>query len=107
MDNTVCVWDVKPLAFSPNRHEKVFHGAPHGYEKNLLRPCWSPEGNYIACGSGDRSVVVWEFATGNIVYKLPGHKGCVNDVDWAESMILSASNDKTLFVGELNLSELL
>ncbi|KAG1433629.1 hypothetical protein G6F57_022013 [Rhizopus arrhizus] len=37
MDNTVRIWDIKP--FAPNdRCLKVFEGAPHGFEKNLIRP---------------------------------------------------------------------
>ncbi|KAI8897382.1 WD40-repeat-containing domain protein [Globomyces pollinis-pini] len=102
MDNTVRIWDIKPFFVGNTRLEKIFEGAPHGYEKNLLRPCWSPDSDFIAAGSGDRSVVVWNSRSGKIVYKLPGHKGCVNEVDWSESMIVSCSNDKTLFVGELN-----
>ena len=116
MDNTgkrecwrlikVCIWDIRPFSIGNSRLEKVFEGAPHGFEKNLLRPCWSPDGYFIACGSGDRSVVIWDISSGKMVYKLPGHKCCVNDVDWSGAMIASASNDHTLFVGELDLAEL-
>ena len=114
MDNTgkaaililVCVWDIRPFSINETRFEKSYLGAPHGFEKNLIRPCWSPDGDYIACGGGDRSVAIWETGTGKMVYKLPGHKGCVNEVDWADSMILSGSNDQTLFLGELDLSQL-
>ncbi|KAI8381094.1 WD40-repeat-containing domain protein [Radiomyces spectabilis] len=102
MDNTVCIWDVKPFA-PADRRVKVFEGAPHGFEKNLIKPCWSTDGNQIACGSADRSVVIWEVSSGKILYKLPGHKGCVNDVDWhpKEPIILSCSTDKTMFMGEV------
>jgi Prp8 binding protein len=104
MDNTCKIWDIRP--FTEQRLVKVLHGAPHGFEKNLLRPCWSPEDDFVAVGSGDRSVVVWDVDTGDVVYKLPGHQGCVNEVDWAKNVIVSCSNDRTLFVGELNTSEL-
>ncbi|KAJ1330168.1 hypothetical protein BSLG_009592 [Batrachochytrium salamandrivorans] len=79
---TVRIWDVKPFTLTPSRLWKTFEGAPHGFEKNLIRPCWSPDSQFIAVGSGDRSVVVWDVASSDIVYKLPGHKGCINDVDW-------------------------
>ncbi|KAI8929012.1 WD40-repeat-containing domain protein [Entophlyctis helioformis] len=105
MDNTVRIWDVKPFTITPSRFLKTFEGAPHGFEKNLIRACWSPDSQFVAAGSGDRSVVVWDVATQKIVYKLPGHKGCVNDVDWASTLLASASNDKTVFLGELNTSE--
>ncbi|EGF82397.1 hypothetical protein BATDEDRAFT_86201 [Batrachochytrium dendrobatidis JAM81] len=105
LDNTVRIWDVKPFTLTPSRLSKTFEGAPHGFEKNLIRPCWSPDSQFIAAGSGDRSVVVWDVGSSDIVYKLPGHKGCVNDVDWTGSIIVSGSNDKTAFMGELNTSE--
>ncbi|KAJ2961217.1 hypothetical protein NQZ79_g3531 [Umbelopsis isabellina] len=102
MDNTTRMWDVKPFA-PADRCVKTFEGAPHGYEKNLIRPCWSPDGNQIASGSSDRSVVIWEVSSRKILYKLPGHKGCVNDVDWhpKEPIIVSASTDKSLYLGEV------
>ncbi|KAI8806650.1 WD40-repeat-containing domain protein [Cladochytrium replicatum] len=108
MDNTVRIWDVKPFAASGTRMLKSFEGATQGFEHNLIRPCWSNDGEYVACGSGDRSVVVWEVTARRIVYKLPGHKGCVNDVDWhpSEPILMSCSSDKTLFLGELEVTEL-
>ena len=105
MDNTLKSWDVKPFAVQGSRIQKTFTGAPHGYEKNLIRPCWSPDSDFVSVGCGDRSVLIWNFATEKIAYKLPGHKGCVNQVDWADSMIVSASSDRTLFIGELNVNE--
>ncbi|TPX31065.1 hypothetical protein SmJEL517_g05496 [Synchytrium microbalum] len=103
MDNTVRIWDVKPFAVEASRMLKVFEGSPHGFEKNLLKPCWSPDGDYVAAGGGDRTVTVWEVATRKILYKLPGHKGCVNEVAWhrTQPIILSASSDKTMFLGEI------
>ena len=36
----------------------------------------------VAAGSADRFVYVWDTATRRILYKLPGHLGSVNDVDF-------------------------
>src|SRR5205814_7987901 len=67
--------------FAPNdRHIKTYDGAPAGMESNLLKASWDPKGERIAAGSGDRTVVVWDAGTGKLLYKLPGHKGSVNDV---------------------------
>ncbi|KAF9431622.1 hypothetical protein BGZ76_011920 [Entomortierella beljakovae] len=82
MDNTVRIWDVKPFSASGNRLLKTFEGAPHGFEKNLIRPAWSHNGSMIGVGAGDRNVVIWDTLTRKILYKLPGHKGCVNEIDF-------------------------
>ncbi len=36
----------------------------------------------MAAGSGDRFVYIWDTTTRRILYKLPGHAGCVNEVDF-------------------------
>ncbi|KAG0229372.1 hypothetical protein BGW42_001625 [Actinomortierella wolfii] len=95
MDNTVRVWDVKPFAANGTRLLKTFEGAPHGFEKNLIRPAWSKDGTIIGVGSGDRSVVVWDAITRKILYKLPGHKGCVNEVDFHPKEPIAVMAGKT------------
>ncbi|XP_072028247.1 U5 small nuclear ribonucleoprotein 40 kDa protein-like [Amphiura filiformis] len=81
MDNTVRIWDVRPFA-PAERCVKLFQGAQHNFEKNLLRCAWSPDGSKIAAGSADRFVYVWDTTSRRILYKLPGHTGSINDVDF-------------------------
>ena len=50
--------------------------------QNLLHCSWSPDGSKVAGGSGDRFVYVWDTTSRRITYKLPGHAGSVNDVDF-------------------------
>ena len=78
-DGSVRTWDIRPFA-PTDRHIKTYDGAPAGLERNLIRASWDPKGTRIAAGSGDRSVVIWDVRTGKLMYKLPGHKGTVNDV---------------------------
>lgn len=33
----------------------------------------------VAAGSGDRMVYIWNAHTRNLMYKLPGHSGSVNE----------------------------
>ena len=77
-DSTVRTWDIRPFA-ATDRHVRTYDGAPTTMEKNLFRASWSSNGQKIAAGSGDRSVVVWDTKTGKMLSKLPGHKGAVND----------------------------
>ena len=78
----VRVWDVKPFSNVPQRQLQLLQGAPHSIDKNLLRCCWSPDGTQCAAGAGDCTVVIWDVKSGRILYKLPGHRGTVNDVSW-------------------------
>ena len=36
----------------------------------------------VAAGSSDRFVYIWDTTSRRILYKLPGHLGSVNDVDF-------------------------
>jgi WD40 repeat protein len=48
----------------------------------MLRCAWSPDGSKVAAGSSDRFVYVWDTTSRRILYKLPGHNGSVNDLDF-------------------------
>jgi Prp8 binding protein len=121
MDSTVRCWDVRPFvaaaAAAPSsaggaaasvdpRLTQIYKGATHDLEQNLLRCAWSPDGLRVAAGSADKTLNVWEAATGRLLYRLPGHQGAVTDVDFhpnpAEPIVVSASTDKTLFLGEMS-----
>jgi len=102
MDNTVRIWDVRPFA-PQERCVKLFQGSQHTFEKNLLRVAWSADGSRISAGSGDRFLYVWDTTSRRVLYKLPGHAGSINDVDFHphEPIVLSASSDKKIYLGEL------
>jgi Prp8 binding protein len=102
-DSTVRTWDIRPFA-PKDRAVKTYDGASAGFEKNLIKASWSPDGSRICAGSGDRTVVVWDTRTAKLQYKLPGHKGPVQDVRFSpdgEPIIVSASTDRNLILGEL------
>lgn len=81
----------------------MLQGAPHALDKNLIKPCWSPDGTRCASGAGDRTVVIWDAQSAKILYKLPGHRGTVNEVTWHphEPIIASGSTDRLIYVGEI------
>lgn len=102
MDNTLRVWDIRPYA-PQERCVKIFTGHQHNFEKNLLRCAWSPDGSKVSAGSADRFMYIWDTTSRRILYKLPGHNGSVNDVDFHknEPIIVSCSSDKQLYMGEI------
>ena len=81
-DGLARTWDVRPFA-PVDRSLKTFVGAAVGIEKNLVRASWDPKGERVGVGSGDGSVCIWESRTAKLIYKLPGHRGTVNDVRFA------------------------
>lgn len=101
---SVCIFDIRPYA-PANRLVQTLQGHAHNYERNLLRCCWSKDGNYVSAGSADRFVYIWSANDGRIVYKLSGHLGSVNEVAFhpKEPIVLSCSNDKQIYLGELEL----
>jgi Prp8 binding protein len=110
MDNTLRTWDVRP--FPPTqggdsaRCIKEFkHAVVYGPDKNLLRCAWSPDSSRISSGCSDTPthVHIWDSRNGSLLYKLPGHRGTVNEVDFhpLEPIVASASSDHAVFLGEI------
>src|SRR4051812_32638473 len=82
MDAAMRAWDVRPFVAGSTRLTSVYKGHTHDLEQNLLRCSWSADGLRVSGGSADKTVNIWEAATGKLLYRLPGHKGAVNDVDF-------------------------
>ena len=62
----------------------------------------SPDDRYMASGSYDKTVVLWDVATGQRIRVLGGHEDAVHSVAWSRDgrYIVSGSADKTLLVWE-------
>ncbi|KAG6369475.1 WD40-repeat-containing domain protein [Boletus reticuloceps] len=102
------IYDVRPFSPSPARVHRVLQGAPAGFENALLKGAWSKDddGRRVAVGGADRMVCIWDVESGRVLYKLPGHKGTVTSVDFhpKEPIILTASKDATMLMGEIEQS---
>eukprot|EP00055_Hartaetosiga_balthica_P017587 m.119101 g.119101 ORF g.119101 m.119101 type:complete len:180 (+) comp9354_c0_seq2:1199-1738(+) len=67
--------------------------------------CIHYHGDYIASGSSDKSIIIWEVKTGNIVRKLLGHSDLVRCVRFDEDFIVSGSYDTNIMVWNLHSGE--
>ncbi len=102
MDGSLKAWDIRPYA-KGDRCTRTFTGHAHGFEQNLLRCAWSPDGSRVTCGSSDCLVYVWDYSSGKLVYRLPGHSGSVNEVVFhpLEPIVGSCSSDRQIYLGEI------
>jgi Prp8 binding protein len=103
MDSQLHCWDVRPYANPNERLVKTFVAHKHDFHKNLLKCAWSPDGEKVSCGSSDQVVHIWDVDSSEELYHLPGHRGCVNEVDFhpTEPIVGSCSSDKSIFLGEI------
>lgn len=101
-DETLRIWDIRSGTVKGKRLTKTMSGHSQGNEKTLIRGCWSKDGLYVACGSIDRCVYIWDTTTRKIVQRLGGHTGTVTQVTMGDNNFMaSASNDQTIIVSEL------
>ena len=71
-----------------------------GHTHSVSSIALSPEERYMASASFDRTVRLWEVATGQPIRVLEGHITCVNSVVWSRDgeAIVSGSYDNTVSV---------
>jgi WD40 repeat protein len=68
-----------------------------GHENYVFSAQFSPDGMRILTASDDKTVRVWDVATGKLVVTLAGHEAGVRSVQFSPvgTRILTASQDKT------------
>ena len=69
----------------------------------------SPHGDYIVSGSGDRTIKIWDFYTGECLHTLKGHSNSVSSVviSCDGDLIVSSSRDRTIKVWNTHTGECL
>ena len=69
-----------------------------GHTGDVYSVAWSPNGKTLASGSGDRTVKLWDVATGKLLASLRGHTGAVYTVAWSPDgkTLASGSDDRTV-----------
>jgi WD40 repeat protein len=54
-----------------------------GHSGEVTSVAWSPDGKYIASGSSDMTLQVWDVTTDNHFFTFKGHVDKINTVAWS------------------------
>ncbi|CAN5384927.1 hypothetical protein BH10BAC4_BH10BAC4_01710 [soil metagenome] len=75
-----------------------------GHELAVVSVAMSPDSNYVATGSRDKSAKLWELQTGREVRSFLGHELGVNAIDFSKDgrFLISSSADKTARIWEVS-----
>ena len=76
-----CDWTTKKEKYGEH---KRYHSGP------VVIVAWSPDGKYIASGSEDNNIIIWNPENGKFMQKLQGHTKTVRSLIWS-------TDSKTLF----------
>jgi ribosome assembly protein 4 len=89
-DFTICLWE--PAT------SKTPTARMTGHQGLVNQVAYSPDGRWVLSASFDKSVKVWDGATGAFVATLRGHVGPVYQVAWSADsrLAVTASRDSTL-----------
>ena len=80
-----------------------------GHRKGVTSLALTPDGHWLASGSKDRSIKLWEGATHTFIRNFHGHQGRISAMAIAPdgTLLVSASWDRTLRVWDLHSGECL
>ncbi|KAJ3695720.1 hypothetical protein LUZ60_001097 [Juncus effusus] len=79
-----------------------------GHQQLVNHVYFSPDGQWIASGSFDKSVKLWNGITGKFIASFRGHVGPVYQISWSADsrLLLSGSKDSTLKVWDIRTHKL-
>jgi len=87
-------WSIKAHAPSTGP-QNINFGSLHKFAE-VWSLCWSPDCKFIATGSEDQKIRIWDTNNGAFVCELTGHTSAVTCVDWkitSQGSILATSGD--------------
>lgn len=73
-----------------------------GHELAVIAVAISPDSNYVATGSRDKSAKLWQLSSGREVRSFLGHEGSVNSLDFSNDgkYLITSSGDKSVRIWE-------
>ena len=92
-------WEWQRLNLISDRSERTLRG----HDGWIMSVALSPDGTRIASGSYDKTIKIWDFASGRELRTLRGHEGEVGPVAFSPggNRVISGSMDKTIRVWDV------
>lgn len=80
-----------------------------GHELAVIAVAIGPDSNYVATGSRDKTIKLWELSSGREVRSFLGHETSVNAIDFSRDgkFLVSSSTDKTARLWEVATGKLI
>ena len=78
-----------------------------GHDKTVTTVAYSPDGRWVASGSWDQSVRIWDAATFEPAAALAGHEGAITSIVYSPdgSRVFSGSRDHSIRVWDTRTHE--
>jgi eukaryotic-like serine/threonine-protein kinase len=94
-DGTVWLWDGMSGEGQTSIQPVPSGGSSAASDRIVYSLAWSPDGRYIATGSGDGYIRVWEVGSGENTVTLKAHEQSVTFLAWSplEERLVSAGAD--------------
>lgn len=92
------------LCISQGMSQSIETVIQKGHELSVLAVSISPDSNYVATGSRDKSAKLWELSTGREVRSFLGHQASVNCLDFSSDgkYLVTGSRDQSVRVWEVS-----
>lgn len=99
-DFHMCLWE--PLVNKKPKEHLI------GHQQLVNHVYFSPDGQWLASASFDKSVKLWNGITGKFIASFRGHVGPVYQISWSADsrLLLSGSKDSTLKVWDIRTKKL-